>query len=199
MPADITLDAYLKAELLIIPTIRIGITSASVLYDYKVNQPISDSIFAKSEVIVDSTATKFDSTYWREHEVLPLTGEEQEAYVKIDSAVKHPDTSQSKGGGIGNFLGTFVGAPVAFAISLYKFNRVEGNALDYTLNVPWHSILPATSLAAEAGYGFSDKKWKWRSMAGQNINTGNDWQLERTFRSTIILHIARTPDFIRRS
>jgi len=177
LPSDITLNAYLKAELLIVPTIRIGIGSASVLYDYKVNQPIPDSIFAKSELVIDSSAKKFDSSYWREHEVLPLTGEEQQAYHTIDSVVKHPDTTRSTGGGLGDFLGTFIGAPVKFGIGLYKFNRVEGNALDYTLNVPWHSILPSTSLIGDVGYGFTDKKGKWSATLSQNIYAGNDWNV----------------------
>ncbi|HET7152823.1 MAG TPA: DUF5686 family protein, partial [Candidatus Kapabacteria bacterium] len=153
---------------------------SSILSNYIVNQPLPDTIFKKPEVVADSSASKFDTTYWREHEVLPLTGEEQHAYTTIDSVVK-TDTGKKDGGGP-NILSSILGFPFMFSqppftgfSDVYHFNRVEGHYLGLGLNVPWESILPTTELTGKFGYGFSDKRSKYSVALSQNINIGGHW------------------------
>ncbi|HZV11990.1 MAG TPA: DUF5686 family protein, partial [Candidatus Kapabacteria bacterium] len=172
MPSDIVLGAYLKVNL-VLTSILLRADHSSVLSNYVINQPIPDTIFNKPEVIADSSASKFDTTYWRDHEVLPLTGEEQRAYTKIDSVVKTDTGKKDNGPSLFNsilgFPFTFTQPPFTGFGDVYHFNRVEGHYLGLGLSMPWEKILPATTLTGKFGYGFEDKKSKYSVALSQNV------------------------------
>jgi len=63
----------------------IGVAKDVVVYDYRINPELPDSLRTMSRVTVDSASTKVDSAFWVVHNVLPLTTEEDRAYQKLDS------------------------------------------------------------------------------------------------------------------
>ena len=85
MPADIRIEAGFTISVLGISIPRVALTQTSVISDYSINTPIPDSIFSKPRLVVDSSATKIDSSYWAANTVLPLDSLETSAYRTLDS------------------------------------------------------------------------------------------------------------------
>ncbi|MBI4811378.1 MAG: hypothetical protein HY800_08085, partial [Ignavibacteriales bacterium] len=134
-----------------------GIDAVSSIYDYNLNVTIPDSILHKPRLAVDSNATKFDSTFWTQNEVLPLTQEEQQAYKALDSTQTLEKQFQPSGPlaaladeGTATFL-KYVDA---------RFNRVEGFFFGGNLELDSLTNFLATDISA--GYGFTDKRFKYK-------------------------------------
>jgi len=76
-----------------LPGFRLGdfqYEKSTVIYDYDINTEIHDTVFAEEEAFtVADEAAHFDSTFWAERDVLPLTYEEKRAY-DIESIVLLP-------------------------------------------------------------------------------------------------------------
>ena len=70
--------------------VRIGFELNTILFNYKINQEISDDIFDKAIVTVIPEADTKDSTYWQSTPTIPNTIEEQTAYNRIDSLENVP-------------------------------------------------------------------------------------------------------------
>jgi len=156
MPSDIRITGGLSVSIIGISMPRIGIEQTSAIYDYTVNIPIPDSVLKKPRLVVDSAASTFDSTFWKEHEILPLTGEEQIAYASLDSTQTLEE--QFKPSGPLASLGEDGAGSVLEHLDA-RFNRVEGFFLGG--KIKQDSLVPNTSLRASAGYGFSDTTFKY--------------------------------------
>ncbi|MEK6651293.1 MAG: DUF5686 family protein, partial [Bacteroidota bacterium] len=155
LPVDIrtTLDVGIDIPFIRIP--RIGFESTSSIYEYQVNVPVPDSLFRQRRIQQDSSVKRYDSTFWAEREVLPLTVEQTEAYRTLDSTQTLDKKFQPTG-------------PLADADSSVflrvlqytdlRFNRVQGGFLGgkYTTDTLGGRWL----LSAAAGYGFSDRRWE---------------------------------------
>lgn len=157
MPTDIRVSGGLTVRIIGFSLPRIGLDQTSVMYDYAVNVPIPDSVLQKPRLTVDSSAATFDSTFWQEHHVLPLTEEEQTAFETLDSTQTLEKQFEPKGPlaslaseNTGDFLG----------IVDARFTRVEGFFFGgrYTTD----SLIQQTSVHASAGYGFSDNLFKYK-------------------------------------
>ncbi len=177
MPTDIIADMGGKVSLVGLNFPNIVFDQTSVIYDYRINSEIPDSIFKKSkrQLVVDSNATRYDSTFWSSHEVLPLTAVEQKAYKTLDST----QTLQKQfkpTGATASILGS--GSSLSFVKYLdIRYDRVEGLFLGgtytYTSGKRNVSITignegASTSIYstgwrvnAAAGYGISDRIFKW--------------------------------------
>jgi hypothetical protein len=155
MPVDYRV--FLKANILGIA--RIGFELNTVLYDYKINPPLSSKDFTKAIVTVLPDADKKDSLYWASSQTIPNTLEEEEAYERIDSLSRAPVTFWDRF----SFLSTSTYLTDNFAtngtLNLYHFNRVEGHALKLGLYVDDYLDQRLNS-QLEFSYGFSDKKFK---------------------------------------
>ena len=131
-------------------------------------------------------STTFDSTFWSSHEVLPLTVTEQKAYKTLDSTQTLAKQFKPTGA-----TATLFGQGGIFSFFNYvdvRFNRVEGLFLGgkYTYSSGKKqtkltisnegSELSQTSdgwrISLAAGYGISDKIFKWR--VGGAIPFGED-------------------------
>ncbi len=156
MPVDIRIKGFFQVGITGLKLPGIGIESISSIYDCRINPPIPDSIFKKSRRIVLQEADTYDSTYWQQHDVLPLTSEESIAYQKLDSTQTLERQFQPSGPlvTIGNVLGA---APVSPHV---RFNRVEGLFLGISSTLD--SLTNSVRTHAAAGYGFSDAKTKLR-------------------------------------
>jgi hypothetical protein len=156
MPSDIRISGSVTISLVLFSLPRIGIEQTSSIYDYAVNAPIPDSVLQKPRLRVDSSAVAFDSTFWKEHDVLPLTKEETAAYVTLDSTQTLEKQFEPKGP-LSSVTGIFPGG-LLDNIDV-RFNRVEGFFLGVrTIN---DSLSDNISVRGSVGAGFSDNIVKY--------------------------------------
>lgn len=160
MPSDIRIAGFFGVSFIGISLPKIGIEQTSAIYDYKVNVPIPDSILKKPRLAVDSSAAVFDSLFWQQTDVLPLTQEEQTAYQSLDSTQTLEKQFEPKGplasigdDGTGLFL-DYIDA---------RFNRVEG--FFFGGRYSYDSLPYNITARASAGYGFSDTTFKFNAGA----------------------------------
>lgn len=156
MPVDIRINGFFQIGLTGLKLPGIGFESISSIYDCKVNPVIPDSIFNKPRRVVLKEAERYDSTYWAQREVLPLTEEEKVAYRRLDSTQTLEKQFQPSGPLV-TLTELFAESPVAPQL---RFNRVEG--LFVGVSSTLDSLTNRLKTHAEAGYGFSDKKGKGR-------------------------------------
>jgi hypothetical protein len=157
MPMDVRLGGGFEISLAGFSFPRIAIEQSSVLYDYLINRELPDSIFKKRRVTELPTAQKFDSLFWAQHDVLPLTHEEQHAYKTLDST-QTLDKQFKPSGPL-----TALSSPALDFLNYIdlRFNRVEGPF--FGLNYMRDSVLSnRLAFSGAGGYGFSDRKPKFR-------------------------------------
>lgn len=156
MPTNVRIAGGVSVSFVGFTMPRIGVEVASSLYDYAINVSIPDSVRQKGRLSVDSTAAVYDSTFWRENDVLPLTQEEQIAYRTLDST----QTLEKQFAPSGPLV-TLGSEQAGFLLSYVdvRFNRVEGLFLGGKYKTD--SLIPATELRAAAGVGFADQKAKY--------------------------------------
>lgn len=129
----------------------------SVLYDYNINSAIPDTIFKKPRLTVDSSAVVYDSTFWKQNEVFPLTMDEQAAYDSLDSTISF--AVHYKPSGIAITLGSDTSGFLNYLQYIdARFNRVEGFYFGGKYQVD--SVTQSTAVIGTAGYGFSDNIFK---------------------------------------
>jgi len=155
MPADYRI--FLKANFLGLA--RVGFELNSVLYDYKINEPLNSDDFSNAIVTVLPEADKKDSLYWVSSQTIPNTLEEEKAYERIDSLSKAPVTFWDRF----SFFSTrtYLSEHLATngTLNLYHFNRVEGHALKLGLYANDYFEQRLDSYL-DVSYGFSDKRVK---------------------------------------
>jgi len=157
MPIDNRINGGLSISLLGISMPRIGIEATSSLYDYDLNISIPDTILHRERLTVDSSSLKYDSTYWIQNEVLPLTPEEQGSYQTLDSTQTLEKQFKPSGP-----LATLAGNGSISALEHIdaRFNRVEGFYLGGKMESD--SLLPFVHIEGRAGYGFSAQLFQYR-------------------------------------
>jgi hypothetical protein len=123
MPADIRIDGSFTISFVGLSLPKIGINFLSSIYDYKINPVLPDTIFKEPTLTTDSSAVKYDSTYWQTHEVLPLTPEQSRAYASLDSENTLDKQFQPHGA-----LATVGNTNADFLLDFpdLRFDRVEG-------------------------------------------------------------------------
>jgi hypothetical protein len=171
MPVDVVVDAGIDISLV---DIQIEIEGLSVLQDYRINQQINEDFFDRTRIKVLPEADERDSTYWVAHQKIPNTEEEERAYLKADTVKLQMDSARYRVGLTDVLLdGGVTGSDDARfsfpgALSLYRYNRVEGHALDgdFRLSMP---ELPLRMLNAGGGYGFDDERFKYRIGAWASL------------------------------
>jgi Family of unknown function (DUF5686)/CarboxypepD_reg-like domain len=191
MPTDITLEFGATVGFAGISIPRIVFDQTSVIYDYVINGGIPDSVFAKRTVVVDSSATKYDSTFWREHEVLPLTKVEEKAYNTLDST-QTLEKQFKPTGATASLLGNDGIMSVAKYLDI-RFDRVEGLFVGGSYTYRSERKKTTVTLSSEgstasstsggwrldvaAGYGISDKIFKWRVGAAYPLDARDRYEL----------------------
>jgi hypothetical protein len=176
MPTDVRINGGFNVSIVGLSLPRIGIDIVSAIYDYTINPVISDSVLEKPSLTVDSSATKFDSTFWAANQVLPLTANEAAAYRSLDSTQTLEKQFEPKGplatlgeGGTGSVLDVLD----------VRFDRVEGFFLGGKKDFEFFSS--HVKIDAAAGLGFSDQRFKYRLGATlfpfqrQLIGVGGEW------------------------
>ena len=156
MPIDNRINGSLQVSFVGFSFPPIAINSTSSIYDYAINVPIPDSILHKQKLTVDSTATKIDTTFWTQHEVLPLTQEEQQAYRTLDSSQTLEKQFQPSGP-LAILTDNKTGS--VFQYIDFRFNRVEGFFTGGQIELD--TLLPFMHAEGAAGYGYADRRFKY--------------------------------------
>lgn len=138
----------------------IGIEKDVVIYDYEINPDIADSIHAMPAVSFDSSSTRFDSTFWYQTNVLPLTTEQQTAYTTLDSTQTLEEQFKPKGA-----VASLLEASSNGLLSVVDihFNRAEGAFIG--ADKSFGDIVDGVDVRTALGYGFSDSVWKYGAGA----------------------------------
>jgi hypothetical protein len=159
LPSNFRFDASLTISLAGIKLPAFGIERDVVIYDYRINPDFADTIKQMNKFTLDSSTTVYDTTFWSENDVLPLTQEQDSAYILLDSTQTLDKRFAPQGAGI-KALEIFASTA---GIAEVWYNRVEGLHLgaDHTFK----EVLPDLDLRGNAGYGFSDKEWKYGAGA----------------------------------
>jgi hypothetical protein len=172
MPMDIGLSGVVEIGFAGLSLPRIAVEQASVIYDFKINRQLQDSLFKRAHRIELASALKFDSLFWAQHDVLPLTQEEQKAYAVLDSTQTLDKQFKPSGPLAG------LGSPIFNYLSYgrIRYNRAEGLYLG--LKGSRDSVIAGFSLFGSAGYGFSDKRGKYSLGLGRYFDSRRRYGLE---------------------
>lgn len=155
MPIDYRL--FVKANYLGLA--RFGFELNTILYDYKINSQLDEEIFNRAIVTVLPDADKKDSSYWQNIQTIPSTGEEVDAYMRIDSLKNIPQNFWDNFSILSTRIALNNKFSVSAPISMYHFNPVEGHALDFGLFLD-DALDERLNSNLNFSYGFSDKKFK---------------------------------------
>jgi hypothetical protein len=171
MPMDIRVKGRASIGVPGISLPLISFEQVSSIYDYVINVQHPDTIFQKPRRMVTKEAEKFDSTFWAQHEVLPLTLEEKLAYERLDST--QTLERQFRPTGALAVVASLSGS--AFRFVDVRFNRVEG------LFVGGEAMMDSLTSRIKGwvglGYGLSDKQWKGRVGAEYFFDARRQWSI----------------------
>jgi len=139
--------------------VKFGFELNTILYDYKINNHIEDTLFSKAVLTVLPEADNKDSLYWQNVQTIPNTAEETNAYRRIDSLTNAPKTFWDKFSFLSSEIDISKNFSVSAPIGMYHFNRVEGHTIDFG---PYLSDLfkKRFNTSLDLSYGFADKKMK---------------------------------------
>ena len=172
MPMDVNLRGGFEISLAGFSFPKIVVEQASVLYDYRINKVLADSIFRMKRLTELPTAKNVDSLFWAQHDVLPLTHEEQHAYRTLDST-QTLDKQFKPSGPLAALSGS------AFGFLSYadvRYDRVEGLflGLQYSRDSIFSNRL---TLSGSAGYGFADKRANVRLGGSVSLDSHRKWSV----------------------
>lgn len=171
MPVDIRLNGEAKIGIAGFSFPPIGFNQISSLYEYRINAGIPDTLRYKPRRIAGPGSEKFDSSFWVQKEVLPLTREEHRAYVTLDST--QTLQKQFQPSGPLSFLNDASDGILKY-LSL-RFNRVEGLFLGGDLELD--SLKTFMRVSTGAGYAFSDKRFKLKGELEVFLDTDRSYSI----------------------
>ena len=136
----------------------------SVLYNYNINLKIDENYFDMVVLKILPEADKMKSSYWSNHQKIPNSLEEINAYKRIDSIEAIPKIFSDKFSWLSTKTWLNENFSTVGTMTLYHFNKVEGNALNGGVYYkdPINKRLTSTT---DFNYGFSDKRFKWNFSA----------------------------------
>ncbi len=160
MPTDIRVQGSVEVGIVGLSLPRVGFEQTSTIYEYMINSSVPDSMFVKPVLTSSPEAAAFDSTFWKENEVLPLSQEEQQAYESLDST----QTLQKQFAPSGPLTSLGGGGLPGLEYLDIRFNRVEGLFLGGKISVD--TLAEWLGVSAKVGYGTADHRWKY-SLGGK--------------------------------
>ena len=183
MPVDYRL--FVKANVL--GLVRFGFELNTIMFNYSINNNISENIFDKAIVTVVPDADNIDSSYWQNTQTIPNTLEETIAYERIDSVESAPKTFWDDYSLLDTRISLSDNLSISAPISMYHFSRVEGHALDFGIFVD-DAFNRRFNSSLKMSYGFSDKKFKQDFNAGYLLGDYRTWEVKaRAFNKLNVL------------
>ena len=157
------------------------------MFNYSINNNISENIFDKAIVTVVPDADNIDSSYWQNTQTIPNTLEETIAYERIDSVESAPKTFWDDYSLLDTRISLSDNLSISAPIAMYHFSRVEGHALDFGIFVD-DAFNRRFNSSLKMSYGFSDKKFKQDFNAGYLLGDYRTWEVKaRAFNKLNVL------------
>jgi hypothetical protein len=164
MPVDYHL--FITANVL--GLVKLGFEINTIMYDYKINEPVSDDFFDRAILTVFPDADQKDSTYWLSMQRIPNTADELKAYERIDSVKNVPVTFWDRFSFLSTRISLNDNYSIFAPIAMYHYNRVEGHTLDYGIEAR-RLLENRLNSKLLLNYGFADKRAKWNLNADYSI------------------------------
>ena len=183
IPVDYRL--FVKANVL--GLVRFGFELNTIMFNYSINNNISENIFDKAIVTVVPDADNIDSSYWQNTQTIPNTLEETIAYGRIDSVESTPKTFWDEYSLLDTRISLSDNLSISAPIAMYHFSRVEGHALDFGIFID-DAFNRRFNSSLKMSYGFSDKKFKQDFSAGYLLGDYRTWEVKaRAFNKLNVL------------
>ncbi len=167
------IDYRLFAEGNYLGLAKFGFELHTIMNNYEINSEIDNDLFDSAVISVLPEADKKDDNYWNSIQSIPNTFEEEIAYSRIDSLT---NVSKSFGQDF-SFLSSRLKLNDNFSIvgpiSLYSFNKVQGNTLNLDLFYN-DAEVQRLNLSGGISYGFADsfvKKYLYTSYRFSQYRT----------------------------
>jgi hypothetical protein len=126
----------------------------TIVSNYELNKKAPPEIFNKYIIMISPDAKK-DSIFWQDNQLIRNTEEEKFAYRKIEKETKEKEKNINFGITTINY-GKYL---YSYPLNFYRFNRIEGNHIQYNLH--YRSKFRSNYVSSYLGYGISDKKMKY--------------------------------------
>lgn len=138
---------------------KFGFELHTLMNSYDINTNIDDDIFDNAIISVLPEADKKNENYWRSIQSIPNTKEEVIAYSRIDSLTNVAHTFGEDFSILAPTLKLNNYFNISGPLSLYHFNKVEGNTLNFDI---YYNDGENQRLNISSGfsYGFADKRTK---------------------------------------
>lgn len=197
MPIEIQFSAeiHFGVKLPVIPK-DLSFTHTASLYDYAFDEGHPSGTFDEYLIVVEEEADEIDSAAWAARQTIPLTDDEEAAYVRIDSVEQTPKP-------IGTRLLQGLGIATALLVfgdeDIVHYNRVEGAYLG--LGIKPHFLNHDLRLDLRTGYGFKREKAQhhygaWYRLSDRHkLWVGAYWKDEVQKRSTVVADDDHNPTF----
>lgn len=185
LPVNYHFEGALEVSVMGFKIPPIGMLRDVVIYDYRVNPELADSIRTLSKITIDSSSKKIDTVFWAAHNVLPLTAEQDTAYRKLDST-QALEKQFAPTGATTKLFNTLSTGVLSYLDC--SFNRVEGWHLGVSKTID--TVAKNFSARGGAAYGSADQDWKWH--AGATWQFGKDQSSNITFGSALIQTTEKT-------
>ncbi len=157
------IDYRLFADGSLLGMFDFGVEVNSLLYNYSVNQADSEKV-NPAIITVLPDADEKNNEFWSRIQSLPLTQEENAAYIKIDSTASVPKTFFERLNIFGDEIEISENYSIKGILGMYHFNRVEGHSLNTGLKIK-NEFNKRFNSQFSIGYGFSDKRVKTKLNA----------------------------------
>jgi hypothetical protein len=166
LPIHYRVEGKLEVQIMGMRIPPVGVERDVVIYDYRVNPELPDSIRNITKETTNSSAKNIDSTFWATHDVLPLTIEQDSAYHKLDST-QTLEKQFAPSGATMSFLNSM--STGIFSYLDLTFNRVEAWHLGISKTAD--SLTNTVGVRGGVAYGTADRTWKWH--AGTTFSFGD--------------------------
>ncbi|MES2767370.1 MAG: DUF5686 family protein [Bacteroidota bacterium] len=181
MPAGLRISTSAEAGILWVFAPRLDIDIENVAYDYEFNKVLDDELFQRRRVESVKSAEVFDSTFWRENNVLPLRAEEIEAYDVIQQERDNPDSVLNATiidrffGDVTRVIARLNRTPFTGFEDIIRYNRVHGAYLGLGLT---DSLTDFTVASLKGGYGFADKRVYGEALLKQYLDENGKYSFD---------------------
>jgi hypothetical protein len=126
----------------------------TIVSGYRLNEKAPNNIWDEVIIKVDKDAKK-DSSYWQKNQLIKNTKEEKTAYKVIEKSVSERPGIKLNGLSLG--IGKNISVDF---LETYKFNSVAGSQVG--IGIDYKKDFGRISSSFYSGYGFSDKKAKYK-------------------------------------
>ncbi len=188
VPQALSLTSSMQVDILYVFSPRLDISVETFCYDYNINESFSNDVFDQRRVEIAEQAYRYDSTYWKTNEKMPLRPEELQAYDEIRKTIESPDSVITTSvidryiAPVTRTLAMLARKPFTGFDDIIRYNRVHGLYLGLGLR---HRLDTTWEVRGSAGYGFTDQRAYGTLSSTYYFGPRQTWSIDATAYSTL--------------